>query len=458
MLMSDLSRRVFVAQGMAAAAVLVALPGCKSQNNGGNQNNSVSQNNEVVGADLTLPLDLDLPGQSSDQKSGGPQSLAPDPSNPDPYVDQVGRGCDTTFDELRRPMITGTLIRSPIAPTEFDVRNGLKWKMIETQTDYYSLTRKSARAKGRYKLFKARGSGSKASEFTSNSYSLHICALARRVDQSFQLNKDTIRLTKEAEQVILGERDPNRRLRDWGDTFVAGVIPGSELFIDIKFETSSRSAKTDCRTSISASYDKMVSGSGSYSQVISKAKFYKTVTVEIVGLDDKGVPKQYTADEAQKMVEHFLATPDKQSSVWEMNLRPVGDLSLRGRRLDWVDFQAIRRRENFLAEAETSMTYLHYGEIDAEYVRDNSSEFDKATFDRASKDLQDIGVARKKLLDIGEDAYAAFRNDGKTGAKFVLARFDGVMPELEEYVQRERTPPPPPKKRPKPERSRPERF
>jgi hypothetical protein len=284
--------------------------------------------------------------------------------------------------------------------------------------------------------------------------------LARRVDQSFQLNKNTIRLIKEAEQATLGERDPNRRLRDWGDTFVAGVVPGSELLIDIKFETSSRSAKTDCKASMSASYGKMVSGSGSYSQVISSAKSYKKVTVDIVGVDATGVPKQYTADEAQKMVEHFLATPDKQSSVWEMNLRPVSDLSLRGRKLDWVDFQGIRRRENFLAAAEVSMAYLHYGQIDAEYVRDNPSEFDKATFDRASKDLQDIVVARKKLLDIGEDAYADFRNDGKTGAKFDVARFDGVMPKLDEYVQQERTPPPTPKPRPKPkfDPGRPERF
>lgn len=432
--MSDLSRRDFVAQGMAAAAVLAALPGCARGNH------ELVEANEVVGAGFTLPLDL--AGQSPVLKRA--------PTVTDPYVDQVGRGCDTIFDNLKGLMVTGTLIRSPVSPTEFDVRNGLKYQQVETQEAYYSLTSKSARAKGRYKAFSASGSGSKVNELTTNSYSLHICALARRVDQSFQLKNDTIRLTKGAEDVIRGERDSDRRLRDWGDSFVAGVIPGSELFIDIKFQTSSRSEKTDCKASIAASFSNLVSGSGSYSQVISSARSYKNVVVEIIGLDATSVPKQFTAEEAQRIIERFLATPDTQSSVWAMNLRPVSDLSLRGRKLDWVDFQAMRRRENFLAKAESCLTYLDRGQIDAEYVRGNRSEFDQATFDRASNDLGGIAAARERILVIGSDAYDTFRNDGKTSPKFDPAMFDAVMPKLAEYVQREPTPQPAPAPRPQP--------
>lgn len=227
------------------------------------------------------------------------------------------------------------------------------------------------------------------------------------------------------------------------------------MFIDIKFETSSRSAKSNCKASFSASYGKLASGTGSYSQVISEAKHYKNVTVNIIGVMSGGVPKEFTVNESQQIIERFLANQDKQTNVWEMNLRPVSDLSLRGRKLDWVDFQALRLRSNFLAEAESSMEYLHYGEIDAQYVRDNQNEFDDATIQRASKDLQDIAVARKKIDDIVDDAYADFRNDGKTGAKFQLARFDAVMPKLIDYDQKEPTPPPtpqPPRPRPKPER------
>jgi hypothetical protein len=435
MRMFDLRRRTML-EGMGALALAAGLEGCLA-----------AKPQATTGTGLILPLHL--AAQGSSMKSGA-AAAAPDPSQPQPYIDQVGRGCDTVFDELKGPMVTGTVVRSPVSPTEFDVRNGLKYQMIESQSDYYSLTKKSARAKGRFGLFSGGGGGSKVNEKTSNSYTLHICALARRMDQSYQLNKDTIKLTKDAEAVIRGERDPHRRLRDWGDSFVAGVIPGSELFIDIQFETRSKTAKTNCAASVSASYGKLVSGSGSYSQVISSANSYKKVVVEITGLDATGVPRQYTADEAQRIIEHFLSTPDAQASVWAMNTRPVSDLVLRGRKLDWVDFQEMRRRETFLGQAEASLLYLDNGQTDAEYVRANPGEFDKATQDRAAKDLEEIVRARTAIFGICDDAYADFRNDGQSGPKFDPARITGVLPTLTEYVQVEPSPPPP-KPRPKPQ-------
>lgn len=420
-----------MAGGIAAAGLSTMLAGCQTKARPG-------------GLTLVTPLSPgDLGAGSSVDKSGAVAE--------GPYVDELGRGVDTVFDEGKRYFVTGELVRSSVLPEGVTNANELKYQLIENQQDYHSLIRRSAKAKGRWKIFSGGASGSSRTEARSNSYSLHVCAVARRYDAAHYLKNGTVRLTEDGETFIRSiARDRGRLLRSLGDMYVAGVQPMAELIVDIRFETSSSSNRRRCSASVSAGVSGLVSGSGSFKQLIDNASAYKRVTVEISGLTADQTPHAFTANEATELVRSFLSRTDGAANTAWTSTRDVGDLTLRrGLMPEWVNFTERMRREQFVATGESSMDYLIDARADAEYVAANPVEFDGATRDRAAQDLIAISQTMDRIAALGNAAHAHFRDTGQNGSMFDPAPLKDGLPDFDDYVQIEPTPPAKKKRKPR---------
>lgn len=438
--MTQLSRRNVVIGGASIAATATLL-GC------GRKVQSDANGSGVESAEAHFPnyppdvLPLNLPPSSPNKAL----------TDSDPYVDELGRGFDSVFDETKMFFVTGEVIRSDYNPTTGDARDSLAYELLESQDSYYAFTKKSARAKARYKLFSGSGRASKTSEKTSNSYSLHICALARRFDPMHSLKNGTVALTEEGERLYRRYKDrPGELIKLLGDSYVAGVLPGAELLLDIRFETSSKTARGNASAALRLSYGKLASGSASYGQVINSASSVKRVTVNITGVDGLPIPRLYTAEEANQLIQQFLRNTDVATTAAYMNYRPIRELTRNGRPLDFVDYEVLSRRERFVSEAEAQLEYLDRVEADAVYVVGNENEFDSNTLDRARSDLPAIKTARNRIFDIGEAAYGRFRNTGSHDFDYRV--FETISPTFQTYEQIEPAKPTPaPTPRPKAE-------
>ncbi|HEY5712627.1 MAG TPA: hypothetical protein VIT38_12100 [Allosphingosinicella sp.] len=388
-----------------------------------------------------------------------PRRATPNPqfSNVEEYVDQLGRGFDSVFDDTNRFLAEGEIKRSNVNPTEHDARNTLDYLLLENQDSYYNFVSKTARAKGRYKIVEASGSASTETEEITNSYSIHVCSIARRFDKSHQYKNGTIGLTEESKAVLRNLRgNKDLSLKFFGDSFISGVIPGAELFIDIQFETATSSSKRECKASLDVNVSKIGNGSVSYSQLIREARGYKRCIIKVLGLDAETTSRQFDSGEAAfEAISRFLAAADGPSTAAFMNYRPISELSLNGQVLDWVNNRELLAREAFVARLETRLAYLDLAQADAGYVSANPSEFDPQTRERAQSDTLLIGASRERVLQVGRDAYGEFKDTGKTSRQFALTRLDGLLPSLKTYQQIEPPPPspqaPPPPPPPPPE-------
>lgn len=440
--MEELSRRSVLVGGVSLVAG-AALVGCGSDPNTQQDSLALAEHHPQNYPPDVLPLNV--PPSSSNKGL----SLSEEPN---PYIDEIGRGYDSTFDETRMFFVDGDVVRSSHNSIGGATGDSLNFELTETQESYYAFTKKSARAKARWKIFSGEGRARKTSEKTSNSYTLHICALARRFDDSHNLRNGSLKLTKEGEALYQRFKDrPAELLKLLGDSYISGIVPGAELLIDIQYETSSRSSKGRASADLAAAVKGFGSASGSYGQLINATSAAKRVKVNLVGLDGLDLPQEYTAERATALIEQFLKNKDVATKSFYTNYRPIHELTLKGRPLDFVNYEDLSRRERFIAEAESLIELLDRVEADAEYVRDNPAEFNDETKKRADADLILARQSRSLVFDIGEPAYAKYRQTGYFN--FDYKAFAGVLPQFSTYEQVEPAAPtpPPPKPRPKPE-------
>lgn len=432
-----LASRRQIMQGTAAIGASCLLPSCGAGSEG-----SVSTGESYLNSMLPLP---DVAGftKAGTAAEGDVQR----------YADQIGRGFDSVFDESRRYFVEGEMANTLITPHPDYLPNTLKYELVENQSQYRAVISRSAKAKGRYGIFKARGGGSSQTEKTNNSYSLRVCAVAKKFGPAITLKNGTTRLSREAIGVIRTARNnKNALLLGMGDNYISGILPASELFIDIIFETSSSSSRRALKASISGSFGRIASGSGSYSELIGSARSYKRVVIELTGIN--GVSREFSPDNAWSMIENFYNDTTTQAYAAQIFRREVSELVVNNQSVDWVDVRARAQRENFVSEAEASLLYLANGRADAEYVAANVDEFAAETIERAQADLQAIQSAEGRIIQAGAEARLDFDESGSTTAKFDPARIADALPTLKGYLQKEPTPAPAstPAPRPKPPR------
>lgn len=371
------------------------------------------------------------------------------------YADQLGRGFDSVLGETRGVFVKGDVRETRIAPDDRDRANKVTYHLVEDQQSYSFLRAMSASARARFGSFGGGGSTSRSTFKQTSSYSIHICALARRFDRSLVLDSRSIKLSDEAGRQISNSR--NRRgwtqdgksqmLRAYGDQFVSAVTSGSELFFDLEFTCASRADMDRLKASISASYGSLVSGGGSFSQVISSASSRKTVNMTLSGIDGRGVPATISADEAQRIISRFLDNDQLNAQPIYLTPRDVMEAPMRSGSADWVDFPQRTTRQRFFDDAAGVIEYLEMVLVDADYVRRNPDEFDSQTLDRALKDQEGASAYLKLVEDAAQDAYNEFRSSGQTGPAF-SRRFDVTSLGLRKYEQKTPTPQPAPQRPP----------
>ncbi|MDP5280251.1 hypothetical protein Q9Q95_15085 [Sphingomonas sp. DG1-23] len=388
---------------------------------------------------------LVVPASHSPMKSS---RVAPEP------VRQLGLGFDSAFGEEMRHMVSGEAVETTVVAHEDYRPNTLRYHMTETQEEFNSVISRSAKAKGRYGLFKSGGKFASSNDVTTDSYSINICAIVKKYRKAIYIKPETAALSPEAEKILRrNHRDHDRLLHQFGDTYISHLIPASELLIDMKFSTRSRQDKSDLKGSLSASYGKLVSGKASYAEIVQSAQSHKQVEISISGLDASGVPRAYTAEEAQRIIADFLGDDSRASYATAIGYTPIDRLSLRGSPLNFVNNRELLKRHQFVDEVEITFAYLDNAIRDAAYVAANPDEFDQATVQRAAADRDAIMQAHSRVTDAALEAHAAYRDGDMDEKMFDRPRISGMRPALSSYVQRDRAasqPAPPPAARPVP--------
>jgi len=335
------------------------------------------------------------------------------------YIEQLGKGYDSVIGELKALLVDGEQIEPTISPVEDDTANKFKYFMVEDQQSYYSLIQTAANAKAKLGAFSAKGGFSSTNEYASSSYCLHVCALARRYGKAVSFDARKLKLSNvfsNAQRKTGGNKA--QMLRAFGDQYVAAVVPGDTLFIDLQFNTSSMQAKQDLKASISANYKTLASGSGSFSKLVQESRSHKAVSLLMVGLDGSMVPQQYTAEEIENAVKTFFNRENPQYRAAFMRYDPVDQIFASNGHPDWVNHEDVERRRTFFDRANEAYEYLEQVHSDANYVAKNPAEFDEGVARRAAKDF----MRTRDLMDrISADVRmtnAKFANTGITGPAF----------------------------------------
>jgi hypothetical protein len=362
-------------------------------------------------------------------------------NNAAPYADQIGRGWDSVFGATRRYFVTGNVIETRMLPDGVYIPSDFVYTLAETQAQYESATSFTAKAKGRAGLVKAKASLSTALQNANSSYAIHVCALARKVGPIYIIQNGTLALTEEARQAIQKARYKDHLLRDMGDSYISGVLPASELFIDLMYETASASSRSTLTASLKASYGGLVSGSATFSQMMSNATGHKNVKLTATGIN--GVSKDLKPEDVLAMSSDFFAQDSRTEYAIRQYPRNISELTLNGVPLDWVNQEALQRRTRFVQAAENKLQDLVDAAADSQYVQNNPAEFDEMTQSRARADFPVISRAYARIQSIVDDARREFEQNGMTTRKFDVANLEDEVPDLKMYLQIEPPPPPP---------------
>ncbi len=211
---------------ITATAATFSLPIASCSN--GVQTDEVSANSEVPAEPKVLPPVLP-------------------PAKELPF--NIGRGVDGSFGDVLAQIATGEIHDSNVTDESNYNPSNLKYILVEDQNSYNRTLNKSASAKGSYGAYSAGGSISTTTTEDNNSYSLHVMAIARRSNQQKMLDPSSIRIDP---QILAGigkrANDPAGQaalLRIYGDRYIMGFSSGSDLLIDIAFQTSSAEKKSN---------------------------------------------------------------------------------------------------------------------------------------------------------------------------------------------------------------------
>ena len=370
------------------------------------------------------------------------KAAAPEPR----YVDQLGQSIDSVTDKLKQLLATGEKGETDVSPDEGYRQNSLQWSMIEDQSAYQARIRSSAKGHGRFALFSGSGGGSTSKIEAKNSYSLSVNCIAMRHSKCV-LFKGRPKLDAEMAKFIRrNSRDKARLLRELGDSYVHAVIPANSLFVEILFNTSSKSKMKELTASVSGSLGSLGGGSGSYAQLIGNARSHKGFEVRAWGVDGNDVLTKLTAQEIAAALGRFFAD-DTRPKFANCVYKPVSFLVDDDGPLNFADEADRLARERFATRVTECLEILDNARADAVYVGQNRGEFDPSTVSRASDDLPIIRDASLKVQELGEDTFAMFQRSGKTDASFDRGRIDAVMPKLLGYDQREPAAVQPPRRR-----------
>lgn len=356
-------------------------------------------------------------------------------------IDPMGEAFDSAFGIRKGFLVTGNATKQSILPTDAYNPDSLKYELIESQSEYAARTRKSASASGKWKIIRAGGSGSSSTFKTNNSYSLHVVAMAIRNNPFDVFESSSIRLAPNLEREIqrLMKTDEGKRqlIADYGDSFIAGVGSGSELFIDMVFETTSASSRRDLAGKIGGSVAGIGSARGGYAQLIGKATSAKKITTYVSG-SSIPVPTEFTGPEIIDFIKQFFADTGRRAEINYYDIRPVTQVR-RGIFIPkWVGNEDLAKRKAFENFTIDCASYLDSRLADIDYVHDNPSEFEVSVQTRAENDRKAVAGALRSLVALADRTEGRFLDTGITDASFEIDNIKALMPEgLATYPQKE---------------------
>ena len=363
---------------------------------------------------------------------------------------QLGNSVDSVTDDVRGLLASGKSIETDVSPDDEYRQNSLQWKMIEDQSEYHARIRSSAKAKTRLGIFKGKGGGSTSKIEAKSSYSLSINCVALRYAKAITFDGRPA-IDKEVAKFLAQNRGKNGKLlTQLGDSYVHAVVPANALFLEVLFQTRSRSKLKELQASVAASFKGLGSGGGNFAQIIGTASSHKELEIRALGVDGSDIITSLKAEEVSAALKRFFAD-DTRPKFANCVYRPVRTLIDNGAPLTFANETEWRARERFATRVMEALDILDDARVDATYVTRNPDEFDVDTLRRATDDLPVIGAAALKIRELGEDVFDAFASTGVTDSSFDRGRVDALLPALKEYIQKEPTPPPPPPPRRRPQ-------
>jgi hypothetical protein len=337
----------------------------------------------------------------------------------DRYIEQLGKGFDSVIGQMKALLVDGEQIEPTISPVQDDTANKFKYFLVEDQQSYYSLIQTAANAKAKFGSLSAKGSFSSSNEYSTSSYCLHVCALARRYGKAVSFDSRKLKLShvyRNAMKVTGGNKA--QMLKTFGDQYVAAVVPGDTLFVDLQFNTTSMKSKNDLKASISANYGALASGSGSISKLVREASGHKAISLLMVGLDGTMVPHEYTAAEIENNVKLFFERKDPKYTAAFMRYDPVDQIFADNGHPNWVNNVDVERRRTFFERANDAYEYLEQVHSDANYVAKNPAEFDEGVARQAAKDFTRSGDLMDRISADVRMTNAKFADTGVTDPAF----------------------------------------
>jgi hypothetical protein len=410
------TRREAMASGTTVALMLGA--GCGEDTVATKQNEQAEQSGKA-----RISLGRESPSVHNKRLD---QAIKLNEAEPLPYVDLMGRGFDSGVQDTMGEIAKGKIITTKVSPGPSGTGNDIRYALTENQQSYYALRQFSAKAKGSYGAFSAKGRISAAHEESSNSYGLHVCVTCIRRDDQITFDKSTLAIADSARDELERRwRDHGRLVKTYGDSYVHSVSPEAHLFIDFIFQTASEAEKKSLSVSVKAKYAGIASGKASYSELVQSASSSRNIGILVTGFRGELAPSKIDVNEVDRLVKEFLAGQGKGASIGEVETRSVRELKLNGQSPGWVNSTDLAKRQRFFSAVAARLVYLDQREADALYVNNNSGEFAADVVQRAKGELPRIRDAKFQVDAVAKDAYGEFLDDGQTGTRFAVSRLEG---------------------------------
>ena len=386
-----------------------------------------------------LPVDIAAAGVAADDlESKEDEQLLKDAVK----FDELGRGVDVATGAVRTRLFEAPVFVQRYSAVANNAKTTATFTVTDNQHEYFQERSKMAEASGSYGLFSGGASYSSRSTLNTTSYSLHLRGFARNVRPVIHFDTSKIKLTEQAVAFLKQDHSELDLLEQFGDSVIVGVLTGNEVAVDIKIDTKTRAEFKTVKAELNAAMEGFASGSASFSNTVKEVSKSRDVTVSIheFGKAVKKIPTD--KDSLVAVLNDALSPKNNTGLILRYITRKISSFIVDGEVLDWVDQDLLYLRADVDKAHAEHQEYLDQALIDAKHVLANKEDFDEATLQRATSDIEKIAVDRERLTDNYRVFEKRVWSDGVTSdiAK-TITQFKET--EFQEYLQKVDKPPAP---------------